>query len=399
MAIESSNIRSLIWTNVKYSIEFSSTFTKKHPFVSFTLLFFILFYVLSPSNTWFFIYSLPLLFFFTILLIVFFSIPNFKHDVDHSKPCRNIISHHVDEDVIENKRKGFLRARSVRRRKSKKCIETGAEEFASFRIPFSDDFVDKGAVIEEKLKDIREVEVHSISHDGGECSSSSSIFKNSGCSYEASGKCFKSFSCMYERKTGSCFGETEYDGARNKGVQWKDEDQKNLMDLGLSEIERTKRLESLMARRRARKMLSLQVRRSLMNIGCKETYPPVSSILIPKHKESTNQISPTPGSAPSILGPNRNPFDLPYDQHEEKPNVRGGSFMQEFMLAQEQKELMLSRHESFCMGTAFPGDLNLDQRERTLRSDLPSRQWFPETSESSKSRHPLGKMTRLFFFG
>ncbi|XP_055832062.1 uncharacterized protein LOC129900985 [Solanum dulcamara] len=401
MAIESSNIRSLIWTNVKYSIEFSSTFTKKHPFVSFTLLFFILFYVLSPSNTWFFIYSLPLLFFFTILLIVFFSIPNFEHDVDHSKPRSNIISHHVDkdhdEDVNENKRKAFLRARSVRRRKSKKCIETGAEEFASFGIPFSDDFVDKGALIEEKLKDIREVEVHSISHDHAECSSSSNIFKNSrpveysGCSYEASGKCFKSFSCMYERKTGSCFDETEYDGARNKGVQWKDEDQKNLMDLGLSEIERTKRLESLMARRRARKMLSLQVRRSLMNIGCKETYPPVSSILIPKHRESTNQFSLTPGSAPSILGPNRNPFDLPYDQHEEKPNVRGGSFMQEFMLAQEQKELMLSRHESFCLGTAFPGDLNLDQRKRTLRSDLPSRQWFPETSESSKSRHPLGK--------
>ncbi|KAK4717698.1 hypothetical protein R3W88_016036 [Solanum pinnatisectum] len=406
MAIESSNISSLIWTNVKYSIEFSSIFTKKHPFVSFTLLFFILFYALSPSNTWFFIYSLPLLFFFTILLILFFSIPSFKHferDVDHSKLSRNIISHH-DEDVIENKRKAFLRARSVRQRKSKKCIETGGEEFiqgGTFRIPFRDDhdhddFVDKGALIEEKLKDIREVEVHSISHDRDECSSSSSIFKNSrpveysGCSYERSGKCFKSFSCMYERKR-ECFGETEYDGARNKGVQWKDDDQKKLMDLGLSEIERTRRLESLMARRRARKMLSLQVRRSLMNIGCKETFPPISSILIPKHKESTNQFSTTPGSAPSIMGPNRNPFDLPYDQHEEKPNVRGGSFMQEFMLAQEQKELMLSRHGSFCMGTAFPGDLNLDQHERTQRSDLPSRQWFPETSERSQSRHLLGK--------
>lgn len=390
MGIESNNIRSLIWTNVKYCIEFSSTFTKKHPFVSSTLLLFILFYLLSPSNTWFFIYSLPLLFFFTILLILFFSIPSFQHlepDVD----SRDVIIHHVDkdqdEDVIEDKRKAFLRARSVRQRKSKKCIETAGEEFiqgASFRIPDHDDFVDKGALIEEKLKDIREVEVHSISHDLGECSSSSSIFKNSRPVeyYEASGKCFKSFSCMYERRR-ECFGETEYDGARNKAVQWKkDEDQKNLMDLGLSEIERTRRLESLMARRRARKMLSLQVRRSLMNIGCKETFPPVSAISIPKHKESTaGTCSPTPGSAPSILGPNQNPFDLPYDQHEEKPNVRGGSFMQEFMLAQEQKDLMLSRHESFCMG----------------RSDLPSRQRFPETSESSKSRQSLGKMTCLLF--
>ncbi|MCD7462759.1 hypothetical protein HAX54_049299 [Datura stramonium] len=402
MAIESSKSRSLIWRNVKYSVEFSFTVAKKHPFVSCTLLFFILFYVFSPSITWFFIYSLPLLFLFTILLIVFFSVPNFKHferDVDSKPSGETTISHDVDEDVIENKQKAFLRARSVRRRKSKQCIETGAEEFiqgASFRIPFSDhDFVDKDALIEEKLKDIREVDVHSIS-DRAECSSSSSIFKNSrpaeysDWSYETNGKCFKSFSCMYERKT-ERFGETEYDGARNKAVQWKDEDEKNLMDLGLSEIERTKRLESLMARRRARKMLSLQVRRSLMNIGCKETFPPISSILIPKNKEPTNTFSPTPGSAPSILGPNRNPFDLPYDQHEEKPNVRGGSFMQEFMLAQEQKEMMLCRHESFCMGAAFPGDLSLDQRERTLHSDLPSRQRFLETSESSRSKHRLGR--------
>ncbi|KAK4363731.1 hypothetical protein RND71_018972 [Anisodus tanguticus] len=404
MAIESSNIRNSIWKNVNNYLDFSFTFAKKHPFVSCTLLFFILFFALSPSITWFFIYSLPLLFFFTVLLIVFFSIPNFKHferDVD-SKPSRKIS--HVDkddddDDAIDNKQKAFLRAKSVRRRKSKKCIENGAEEFiqgASFRIPFSDhDFVDKGALIEEKLKDIREVEVHSIS-DRAECSSSSSIFKNSrpdysDCSYEANGKCFKSFSCMYERKT-KCFGDqTEYEGARNKVVQWKDDDEKNLMDLGLSEIERTKRLESLMARRRARKMLSLQVRRSLMNIGCKETFAPISSILIPKNKESTSPFSPTPGSAPSILGPNRNPFDLPYDQHEEKPNVRGGSFMQEFMLAQEQKELMLCGHESFQIGASFPGDLNLDQRERTFHFDLPSRQRFPEASENSKSRHRLGR--------
>ncbi|XP_016472680.1 uncharacterized protein LOC107794683 [Nicotiana tabacum] len=400
MAINSNDTKSLIWKHVKYSIEFSFTFAKKHPFVSSTLSFFILFCALSPSITWFFIYSLPLMFFFTILLIIFFSIPNFKHferDVD-SKPSRKIS--HVDKDHenvnIDNKQKAFLRARSVRRRKSKKHIQTGAEELiqgAPFRISFNDhDFVDKGALIEEKLKDIREVEVHSIS-DRAECSSASSIFKNSGpaeysdCSYEASGKCFKSFSSIYERKT-ECFGEMENEGARNKAVQWKEDDQKNLMDLGLSEIERTKRLESLMARRRARKMLSLQVRRSLMNIGCKETLTPISSILIPKNKSSsTSQFSPTPGSAPSILGPNRNPFDLPYDQHEEKPNVRGGSFLQEFMSAQEQKD----RNESLRIEAAFLGDSNLDQHEPIPCSDVPSRQMFQEASESSKSRHRLGR--------
>ncbi|XP_022853793.1 uncharacterized protein LOC111375226 isoform X2 [Olea europaea var. sylvestris] len=57
--------------------------------------------------------------------------------------------------------------------------------------------------------------------------------------------------------------------AGNKAMEWTTDDQKNLMDLGTPEIERNKRLESLIARQKARKLFSLQVRRTLRNMGSK----------------------------------------------------------------------------------------------------------------------------------
>lgn len=57
--------------------------------------------------------------------------------------------------------------------------------------------------------------------------------------------------------------------AGNKAMEWTTDDQKNLMDLGTPEIERNKRLESLIASQKARKLFSLQVRRTLRNMGSK----------------------------------------------------------------------------------------------------------------------------------
>ncbi|KAI3440124.1 uncharacterized protein J3R85_003980 [Psidium guajava] len=41
-------------------------------------------------------------------------------------------------------------------------------------------------------------------------------------------------------------------------------------------------------------------------------------------------LPPILGSTPSILLPRRNPFDIPYDPNEEKPDLKGDSFQQEF---------------------------------------------------------------------
>ncbi|KAE9615159.1 hypothetical protein Lal_00048094 [Lupinus albus] len=85
-----------------------------------------------------------------------------------------------------------------------------------------------------------------------------------------------------------------------------------------------------------------------------------------------------PGSAPSAL---RSPFDLPYDPNEEKPNLKGDSFDQEFFTSL-QKELQFCRHESFnyfsleprqnrayVRGRRFPGMGNEDWFEQLISKE------------------------------
>ncbi|KAL0909455.1 hypothetical protein M5K25_020327 [Dendrobium thyrsiflorum] len=122
-------------------------------------------------------------------------------------------------------------------------------------------------------------------------------------------------------------------------VKWTADDQKNLMDLGSSELERNQRLENLIAKRRAKKLQRFQTDKNLIDLDT-EPLPfmediirlnvQVPAISAPRSnpfdlpfdsKESLGQ--PIPGSAPSVLLPRRNPFDLPYYQNEESGNVTG----------------------------------------------------------------------------
>ncbi|KAK8596247.1 hypothetical protein V6N13_000895 [Hibiscus sabdariffa] len=141
--------------------------------------------------------------------------------------------------------------------------------------------------------------------------------------------------------------------AGNKATQ---DDQKNYMDLGLTELERNRRLQSLIAKRRAKKLFRMAIEKTLMGI---HNVPPgqLASVLITKNNNggvSSNLDEdelPMPGSAPSLL-PKLNSFDLPYDPQEEKPNLTAESFQQEFMAA-NQKEMCFCRHESFRRGPWF----------------------------------------------
>ncbi|XP_022998538.1 uncharacterized protein LOC111493143 isoform X2 [Cucurbita maxima] len=144
--------------------------------------------------------------------------------------------------------------------------------------------------------------------------------------------------------------EEEAQEDRNKAVEWTEDDQKNLMDLGLSEIERNRRLESLIAKRRARKLYKRKNEEIVLTV---DILPPchIPKIVTTRNDplDSTDggreiEGIPLPGSAPSVLLPMRNPFDLPYDPHEEKPNLMADSFQQEFTFC---------RHESFCLGPAY----------------------------------------------
>ncbi|CAH8354405.1 unnamed protein product [Eruca vesicaria subsp. sativa] len=154
-----------------------------------------------------------------------------------------------------------------------------------------------------------------------------------------------------------------------KIIAWTDDDQKNLMDLGNSEMERNKRLEHLITRRRTRRQVLLAAQGSLMDME-------VPLISVGRNYFGLDDENYTidgiqiPESAPSVMLPTKNPFDLPYDPQEEKPNLSGDSFHQEFSAANPNpnpSESLFCHHESFC--------------RRVLPSEVDSRleQWKKST--------------------
>ncbi|KAK8615347.1 hypothetical protein V6N13_069122 [Hibiscus sabdariffa] len=156
-------------------------------------------------------------------------------------------------------------------------------------------------------------------------------------------------------------GSMDEEDDSKKAVEWTEYDRNNVMVLGSLESERNQRLESLIAKRRARKLFKMTVDKSLMN----------TDAILPNHlapiltaksnlgfsNDSCEEVLQMPGSAPSLPLPKKNPFDLPYDPQEEKPNLMADSFQQEFMTA-NQKDYC--RHESFCRKTFLTQDSDGD---------------------------------------
>ncbi|XP_021281841.1 uncharacterized protein LOC110414762 [Herrania umbratica] len=151
-------------------------------------------------------------------------------------------------------------------------------------------------------------------------------------------------------------------------IKWTEDDQKNLMDLGTSELERNQRLENLIVRRRARKNMRLMAEKNLIDLESADitlNITPISTTRrnpfdLPYDSHDDLGLPPIPGSAPSILQPRRNPFDLPYDSSEEKPDLKGDSFQEEFSGFNQretvsQREAFFRRHESFNVGPSSFG--------------------------------------------
>ncbi|KAK4432008.1 hypothetical protein Salat_0962900 [Sesamum alatum] len=142
-------------------------------------------------------------------------------------------------------------------------------------------------------------------------------------------------------------------------ITWTEEDQKNLMDLGSSEIERNQRLESVIMRRRARKYMSMVPEINLIDFESSDSPFHIAPITTTRHNPfdvpndsyDNSGLPPVPGSAPSILLPRRNPFDTPFDSSEEKSNLMGDGFQEEFTTSQS-RESFFRRHETFNVGPA-----------------------------------------------
>ncbi|XP_059295912.1 uncharacterized protein LOC132049212 [Lycium ferocissimum] len=172
-----------------------------------------------------------------------------------------------------------------------------------------------------------------------------------------------------ENEDGEDEEETRDKEDPQSAITWTEEDQRNLMDLGTSELERNQRLESLIQRRRSRKnMVDEKNLIDFVTADFPSNIPPISTARqnpfdLPNDNCDLG-LPPIPGSAPSILLPRRNPFDLPYDPSEEKPDLTGDILEQEFITSQP-KEPFFRRHESFSVGPSIFGMNKQDKKDST----------------------------------
>ncbi|KAM3205929.1 hypothetical protein P3L10_029339 [Capsicum annuum] len=173
-----------------------------------------------------------------------------------------------------------------------------------------------------------------------------------------------------ENEDGEDEEETRDKEDPKSAITWTEEDQRNLMDLGTSELERNQRLESLIARRRSRKNMGFVEEKNLIDLVTADYMPPISTARqnpfdLPNDNYGPG-LPPIPGSAPSVLLPRRNPFDLPYDPSEEKPDLTGDTFEQ-VIIPSQPKEPFFRRHESFSVGPSIFGLHRQERRDSRFR--------------------------------
>ncbi|XP_072975752.1 uncharacterized protein [Typha angustifolia] len=152
-------------------------------------------------------------------------------------------------------------------------------------------------------------------------------------------------------------GEEKKDDGNEDAVAWTAEDQKNVMDLGPSELERNRRLERLIAKRRAKKSLSFRYEKNLIDMDSDDSVscihiqvPPISA---PRRNpfdllydpEEAVGLPPIPCSAPSIMLPRRDPFDLPYDQLNESSSFAQETWSPCELMPVEQQDMFFRRQE------------------------------------------------------
>lgn len=393
MGIDVEDVKLCVCRIVHFSLRVSRRFVQKHPYVSGTLLFLFILYIFFPSVLSFLFYSLPFLG-LAVILFAYWTSKKSTIRVEKKEERKLAVSEQwkkkttttttatTTRSTIYRNRSAYLRnATSRRQRFTDKSESWKAESPVHDSVGRTDQSIesDSSESSIEAKKETQPLE----SENNASTLSTTSVDKDIEVSGQndtilvsellvkpdlagfdgSSSQTTKSDSGGDETKIESSEDaededEEEAQEDRNKAVEWTEDDQKNLMDLGLSEIERNRRLESLIARRRARKSYKRKVEETAVTV---DIVPPgqIPKIITTRYDPldvSEFEGVQLPGSAPSILLPMRNPFDLPYDPHEEKPNLMADSFQQEFTAA-HQKELAFCRHESFCFGPAFPDEV------------------------------------------
>ncbi|KAM2123867.1 hypothetical protein ACFX1Q_014519 [Malus domestica] len=188
------------------------------------------------------------------------------------------------------------------------------------------------------------------------------------------------------------------DDESKSAIKWTEDDQKNLMDLGNLELERNRRLENLIARRRARKSFKITAEKNLIDFDRVDLPFNVTPISTARHNPFDlydpfdNLGLPIPGSAPSVMLPRRNPFDLPYESNEEKPDLKGDPFEQEFVPF-HAKDAIFRRHESFSLGPSTLGQARQERQDFKWRPVFVSERLASEGPSSSLFQRQLSEVS------
>ncbi|KAL2317515.1 hypothetical protein Fmac_031391 [Flemingia macrophylla] len=186
-----------------------------------------------------------------------------------------------------------------------------------------------------------------------------------------------------------------------KGVELTNDDQKNETDLWTCELERQKRLESLIARRRARKHLKLQIVNGLIDMKSvvpSQIAPLFITRLNPFDSPKGFDGIEMPGSAPSAL---RSPFDIPYDPFEEKPILTGDSFDQELknLLIEPRQEDLQPRESMLAYSriSRLQDKGNDDKPEQLISKEANESEskHSPPSSEGEKTTHEEDKKCEI----
>ncbi|XP_074559537.1 LOW QUALITY PROTEIN: uncharacterized protein LOC141815491 [Curcuma longa] len=194
-------------------------------------------------------------------------------------------------------------------------------------------------------------------------------------------------------------------------VRWTEDDQKNVMDLGSSELERNQRLEILIAKRRARKNLTFRMDRNLIDwdandrsfLGRDELshlHVQVPSrrnpFDIPNDSEETMDLPPIPGSAPSSLLPRQNPFDFLYDNEEQDGNLTGETWDLQNFVPASRPECLFRRVDTFDLGRR---DLQQERHQSRFKPYFTSEMDLEGTSIFQRQYSDNGESKASFVSG
>ncbi|RWW29073.1 hypothetical protein GW17_00006439 [Ensete ventricosum] len=175
------------------------------------------------------------------------------------------------------------------------------------------------------------------------------------------------------------------EGGGKAAVRWTADDERNLVNLGNSELERNRRLETLLAKREARKVLQ----RNLIDLDGNmekgsQSQGHLPWVNAPRRNPldlSGSSDDSFPGSAPCVLLPRLSPFDLADDDPvEEEKNSR-----QQDLVAAPQRDIFFTRHESFSVGSFF-GEFKQEKRVSRLNPCVGAQKNEPEAIACADSK-------------